>query len=155
MLFTKPLKTLLTISFLASLSACGGGEISSDNSSFGSPGATSAAGKWDLQANISVNAGKTTNNFKQKSTISVRPDGTATIITTDTDCAIKVNVNGSRINYETSCLVKSGDNTCTLTFSGFATISSDTASGSFTPRTAVCNNASASYIGNITGTALN
>lgn len=150
MLLIKPKKNILTICFLSMLSACGGGEISESNNSFGQPGATPASGEWNVQAKIAINADGAITNIEQESTISVNANGTASISATDTECSIRVNFNGSTINYQTTCLVNTEANSCTLTFTGFAAISRNAASGSFNPETVICSNASASYTGNIT-----
>jgi hypothetical protein len=147
-------KLLFPLSLISLITACGGGDISSDNSSIGSQGATPFAGTWTLNANISVNAAGTASAITQTSTVSVNANGAAAISTTNTDCSVSVNFNGSQINYQTTCLVSNGTTggaACTLTFTGFAAIVGSSASGSINPQTVLCNNAAASFTGNITG----
>ena len=140
------------------LTACGGSGSSSDNTAFGSAGSTPFSGTWTVTANININAGGTASTLNQQSTLLVDGNGVVGISTTNTDSSLNINFNGSRINYQTTSIVNNGvtgSGPCTVTITGAAIIvgsgQNASASGSFAPRTFICNGASISVTGNITG----
>lgn len=157
-------KTLLVTALISLISACGGSDISSSSNSntFGSQGATPFAGTWTLNARISLSitsndslstSTTTTQSINQTSTVGVDSNGAAAINSTDSDCSINVNFNGSQINYQANCLIAiPAGSPCLIRFTAFAAIVGTSASGSFSPQVTQCNNAAVSYIGNLSGT---
>ncbi|MGH1428464.1 MAG: hypothetical protein ACRBEE_11045 [Arenicella sp.] len=150
--------TSALVGFSIFLAACGGSDSSSDNTDFGSAGSTPFNGTWTVSANININAGGTADTLNQESTLLVDGNGVVGISTTNTDSSLSINFNGSRINYQTTTIVDNGvtgSGPCTITLTGAAIIvgsgQNASASGSFTPRTFICNGASISVTGNITG----
>lgn len=157
----QKLKNFVLIpTLLLTITACGDSATSSNDSgsAFGSPGATPFSGTWNINARLAVQAGSTTTNISQTSTVIVNSNGSTGIASTDTDCSVRINFNGSTINYQTTCLINNGVEgaaACTLTFTGFAAItgssSNAAAGGSFNPQTLACNGAAVSYTGTIAG----
>ena len=154
-MFSNSIKRFaFSTAFALFLVACGGGDISSTDNSFGSQGATPFAGSWTFNARISVNVAGTTTTISQASTVAVDGNGAAAINTTDTDCSVRLNFNGSQVNYQTTCLVSNGVTNavpCSLTFTGRASVVGNSASGSINPQTVLCNGVPATFTGNISG----
>lgn len=136
------------------LSACKGG--SSGGAGAAVQGPTTHAGAWTLDAVITAIVGGNTNVVETTSQVRIESNGAVSILTTDTDCALSVFVNGNTMTYRETCVfpgVSTEDTTgapCTLDMEAIATFTSNTsASGTFGPKTLVCVGAAASYSGTL------
>lgn len=133
--------------------ACSGG--SSDGS--GSvQGPTQHAGRWTLEAVITAVVAGTTFNINTTSQVDIRSNGAVGIITTDTDCALSIFVNGNTLTYEEACVFpgaagEDSDNAaCSLKMVSVATfVSAKSGSGTFGPKSLVCTGSAASYSGTL------
>jgi hypothetical protein len=146
-------KFLSFLLVLASLTACSGG--SSGGGGGARQGPTSHAGFWELSAVITAIVGST-NNINTTSQVSIESNGAVSILTTDTDCALTIFVNGNTMTYEESCVfpgTSTDDSTgapCTLDLKAVATFTSSTsASGIFGPKSLVCVGSAVSYSGTL------
>ena len=134
--------------------SCNGGSSDGDGGSVRGP--TNHAGKWTLEAKITAVVGGTTFNINTESLVDIRSNGSVGIISTDTDCALSIFVNGNRLTYEEACVFpgatgEDSDNAaCTLKMLTVATIVSTTSgSGTFGPKSEVCTGTAASYSGTL------
>ena len=158
----KLIKITTSLIIIIAVSACGDSATSSDNTAtlVGSSGSTPFSGTWTINANISLNNGSTTTEVNETSTVVVDGNGNTGVSATNSTGSLTIRFNGATIHYQTVLLVESGaenSGACTITFTGSATIagssSNAAATGSFTPRTVLCNGSAVSYTGNITGSS--
>lgn len=109
-------------------------------------GCDAVHGPWFLAATLNVDIGGTATFLTDTSRVMVGADGNAVITGRDSECGLKVFVNGDVMTYETTCLFTaiSGDATvpCTLTLRSRVTIRGATGtaplSGSFGLQTGIC-----------------
>lgn len=150
----------LALPILLTISACGGSESSSNNNggSVIPAGNTSFAGTWTVNANINISTGSNATTVNQRSTVIVNSNGSSAISTTNANGSLIINFNGSTVGYQTTILVNNGVTgaaACSITLTGNAgiagAVNNAAASGSFPSRTIICNGASVSYSGNISG----
>jgi hypothetical protein len=147
-------KFLSLLLVMTSLTACSGG--SSGGGGGARQGPTSHAGFWELRAAITAIVGGSTNDINTTSQVRIESNGAVSILTTDTDCALTIFVNGNTMTYEESCVfpgTSTEDSTgapCTLDLKSVATFTSSTsASGVFGPKSLVCVGSAASYSGTL------
>jgi len=147
-------KILLLVIVLPALGACSGG--SSSGGGFAVQGPTTHAGAWTLQALITAIVGSSTNTIETRSQVRIESNGAVSILTTDTDCALSIFVNGDRMTYRETCVFagETTDNStgapCTLEMEAIATFTSKvSASGTFGPKSLVCVGTAASYSGTL------
>gem|GEM_PF-2727040 len=147
-------KFFMFLPLLATLSACSGG--SSGGSGGAVQGATMHAGFWTLQAVITAIVGGSTSTIDTQSQVRIESNGAVSILTTNTNCALSVFVNGNTMTYRETCVFpgQSTDDSaaapCTLEMEAIATFTSNiSASGTFGPESLVCVGTAASYSGTL------
>ncbi len=148
-----PMRQCALLAISLALISCSGG--SSDGAG-AVQGPTTHAGKWTLQALITAVVAGATFNINTTSSVDIRSNGAVGILSTDTNCALAIFVNGNRLTYEETCIFpgatgEGSDNAaCTLKMQAIATIVSTTSgSGTFGPKSLVCTGSAASYSGTL------
>ena len=149
---------ILTILFV--VAACSGG--SSDGGGGSLQGPTTHAGRWTLTALITAIVAGTTFNIETTSLVNIQSNGAVGILSTNTDCALSIFVNGNIMTYREECVFPGatggdGENgqgsdraPCTLEMEAIARIvSTTTGSGTFGPESLVCSGSAASYSGTL------
>ena len=153
----RKLVTALALAF--ALTACGGG--GSDGGGGSIVGPTTHDGVWTLEATITAIVAGDTSVFQTVSVVDVQSNGAVGILSSDTECALQIGVNGNTLTYRESCIfpgetTTEGDTTstrapCTLTMQAVATIITNAlvTTGPFGPETLVCSGSAASYSGTL------
>lgn len=136
------------------LAACSGGSSGGAGSAVQGP--TTHDGFWTLRAVITAIVGSGTNVIDTESQVRIESNGAVSILTTDTDCALSIFVNGNTMIYTETCLfagASTEDSTgapCTLKMETKATFTSNVSgSGTFGPKTLECLGSVASYSGTL------
>ena len=148
----------VTLTILLVVTACSGG--SSDGGGGSIQGPTTHAGRWTLTALITAIVAGTTFNINTTSLVNIQSNGAVGILSTDTDCALSIFVNGNIMTYREECVfpgATGGDDgqgsdraPCTLEMEAIARIVSTTSgSGTFGPESLVCSGTAASYSGTL------
>ena len=147
-------KFLSFLLVLVAATACSGGSSGGGGGALQGP--TAHAGFWTLKAVITAIVGGSTNDINTTSQVRIESNGAVSILTTDTNCALSVFVNGNTMTYEETCVfpgTSTEDSTgapCTLELKAVANFTSSTsASGTFGPKTLVCVGSAASYSGTL------
>lgn len=141
------------------LTACGGGGSSGGGGALIGP--TTHAGTWTLVATITAIVAGTSSVFSTISVVNVQSSGAVGILSSDTECALQIFVNGDTLTYRESCIfpgesTTQGDTTttrapCTLTMQAIARLITNAlaTTGVFGPETLVCSGSAASYSGTL------
>ena len=149
----------VTLTILLVVTACSGGSSDGGGSL---QGPTKHAGRWTLTAVITAIVAGTTFNINTTSLVNIQSNGAVGILSTDTDCALSIFVNGNIMTYREECVFpgatggdgENGQGTdrapCTLEMEAIARIVSTTSgSGTFGPESLVCSGTAASYSGTL------
>lgn len=152
-------RCVLALTILFGVTACSGG--SSDGGGGSVQGPTTHAGRWTLRALITAVVGGATSNIDTTSQVNIQSSGAVGILSTDTDCALSIFVNGNVMTYREACVFPgaagegadgeaSDRAACTLEMEAIARIvSNTTGSGTFGPESLVCTGTAASYSGTL------
>lgn len=147
-------KFLSFLLVLVAVTGCSGGSSGGGGGALQGP--TTHAGFWTLNAVITAIVGGSTNDINTTSQVRIESNGAVSILTTDTNCALSIFVNGNTMTYEETCVfpgTSTDDSTgapCTLELKAAANFTSSTsASGTFGPKTLVCVGSAVSYSGTL------
>ena len=152
-------KLVTAVVLVVALTACSGGGSGGGGGGFIGP--TTHSGTWTLEATITTIVGATSSVIFTTSVVDVQSNGAVGILSSDTECALQIGVNGNTLTYRESCIfpgesTTEGDTTttrapCTLTLQAVAIIITNAlvTSGPFGPETLVCSGSAASYSGTL------
>lgn len=154
------IRALKTMAIALALAGCGGDTRSGVQEAPGVAGSTPHFGTWELTARLTLNVtsngadgpATTSTPIVHVSTVSVRSGGNVIVLSTDSDCALNITVNGDQMTYVENCTVAGVS--CTVGFRSTALIRENGVSGSFLPDSFICNNTKVAWAGNLTGIKL-